>query len=153
MRLRTFSTPDFNFLGTALVLAAIGLTLIYSATYFTDPNLGTVHKQMLWIAIGLALMAVFMFVDYHVLFDIAPILYSIGIVLLLYLLLWGRLTANVKSWIHFGSFQSQPSEFMKIFTALMLAKFFDSHDRAYLDPRSFLQVMAIIGAPVVLILA
>ena len=26
---------------------------------------------------------------------------------------------------------------MKIFTALMLAKFFDSNDRAYLDLRSF----------------
>jgi rod shape determining protein RodA len=97
-------------------------------------------------------MAIFMVVDYHVLFDIAPILYGLGIVLLLYLMFWGKLTANVKSWIHIGGFQFQPSEFMKIFTALMLARFFDSTDRAYLDFRSFLIAMAIIGVPVGLII-
>jgi rod shape determining protein RodA len=93
-----------------------------------------------------------MMIDYHVLFDIAPIVYGIGIVLLLYLLLWGKLTANVKSWIHIGGFQFQPSEFMKVFTALMLARFFDSNDRAYLDFRSFMIAMGIIGLPVGLII-
>jgi rod shape determining protein RodA len=67
-------------------------------------------------------------------------------------LLWGRLTANVRSWIHIGGFQFQPSEFMKIFTALMLAKFFDNNDRAYLNMRLFAQAMAIIAVPVLLIL-
>src|ERR1043165_1321805 len=151
-RTLTFSFPDLNFLGTALVLSAIGLTLIYSATYFNDPGLGIVHKQILWMAIGLALMCIFLFVDYHVLFDVAPILYGIGIVLLLYLVVFGKLTANVKSWIHIGGFQFQPSEFMKIFTALMVARFFDSNDRAYLDLRSFLMVMGIISLPVGLII-
>ena len=58
----------------------------------------------------------------------------------------------MKSWIHIGGFQFQPSEFMKIFTALMLARFFDSNDRAYLDFRSFLIAMGIIGLPVGLII-
>jgi rod shape determining protein RodA len=149
---RTLPTLDFNFIGTALVIAAIGCMLVYSATYFTDPNLNTFRKQVLWVGIGIALMILFMIVDYHVLFDIAPILYGIGIVLLIYLLIWGRMTANIKAWIHIGGFQFQPSEFMKIFTALMLARYFDSNDRAYLDWRSFLTVMGIIGLPVTLIM-
>ena len=41
---------------------------------------------------------------------------------------------------------------MKIFTALMLARYFDSNDRAYLDFRSFLIAMGIIGLPVGLII-
>ncbi|HYR26984.1 MAG TPA: rod shape-determining protein RodA [Thermoanaerobaculia bacterium] len=143
---------DLNFLGTALVLAIIGCLLVYSATFFTEPGLGTFKKQVLWVAIGLFLALIIIFIDYHVLFDIAPILYGIGLILLLYLWLFGRLTANVKSWIHIGGFQFQPSEFMKILTALMLARFFDSNDRAYLDLRSFAKAMAIIGAPVMLIL-
>src|ERR1051325_1517514 len=151
-RTRTFSFPDLNLLGTALVLSAIGLTLIYSATYFNDPSLGIVHKQILWMAIGLGLMCVFLFVDYHVLFDVAPILYGIGIVLLVYLLAWGKLTANVKSWIHIGGFQFQPSEFMKIFTVLVLARFFENQKSAYMDFRFFAQAMGIIALPVVLIL-
>jgi rod shape determining protein RodA len=143
---------DLNFLGTAVVLAVIGCVLIYSATFFTEPGLGTFKRQITWVIIGLTLALIILLVDYHVLFDVAPILYGIGIVLLLYLWLFGRLTANVKSWIHIGAFQFQPSEFMKIFTALMLARFFDSNDRAYLDFRSFLKAMAIIGVPVVLIM-
>jgi rod shape determining protein RodA len=143
---------DWNFLGTAVVLALIGVLLVYSATYYGEPSLSTAKKQMLWVVIGLALMIAFMVVDYHVLFDIAPILYAIGIILLLYLMVFGRLTANVRSWIHIGGFQFQPSEFMKIFTALMVARFFDSNDRAYLDVRSFLMVMGIITLPVAMII-
>jgi rod shape determining protein RodA len=151
-----FRTPassiDFNFAGTAIVLAIIGCLLVYSATYYTDPALSLTKKQVLWMVLGICLMIAFMVVDYHVLFDIAPILYGIGIVLLLYLLIFGRLTANVKSWIHIAGFQFQPSEFMKIFTALMLARFFDSNDRAYLDLRSFATATGIIAFPVILIL-
>ena len=149
---RSNPTLDWNFLGTAVVLALIGVLLVYSATYYGDPSLSTAKKQMLWVAIGIALMIAFVMVDYHVLFDIAPILYGIGILLLLYLMVFGRLTANVRSWIHIGGFQFQPSEFMKIFTALMVARFFDSNDRAYLDFRSFLIVMGIITLPVGLII-
>lgn len=152
LRDRVRPNVDFNFIGTALVLAAIGCLLVYSATYYSDPLLSTVRKQVLWVCIGIVLMIAFMVIDYHVLFDIAPILYGIGIVLLLYLMVFGRLTANVRSWIHIGGFQFQPSEFLKIFTALMVARFFDSNDRAYLDARSFLVVMGIIGLPVGLII-
>jgi len=151
IRERQLATLDLNFLGTALVIAAIGLMLIYSATYFTDPGLSTVKKQALWIAIGIALMCIFLFVDYHVFFDLAPYLYGVGIALLIYLLAWGKVTAHVRSWIHIGGFQFQPAEFMKIFTALMLARFFDSNDRAYLNFRTFALAMAIIALPVGLI--
>ncbi|HKB80104.1 MAG TPA: FtsW/RodA/SpoVE family cell cycle protein, partial [Thermoanaerobaculia bacterium] len=145
-------TVDINFIGTALMLAALGCLLIYSATYFTDPSLDLLRKQVLWIVIGVVLMLGFIAVDYHAFFEIAPILYGIGLMLLAYLLVWGRVTANVKSWIHIGSFQFQPSEFMKIFTALMLARFFESNERAYLDLRSFLRAMGIVLLPVALII-
>ena len=151
-RERTYATLDLNFLGTALVIATIGCLLIYSATYFSDPGLQIFKKQLLWVFIGIALMIVFLAVDYHVFFDIAPIFYGIGCTLLVYLLVWGKVTANVKSWIHIGGFQFQPSEFMKIFTALMLARFFDNHDAAYMNLRSFIRVMLIIGVPVGLII-
>lgn len=152
IRDRTTPNIDFNFLGTAVVLAMIGCLLVYSATFFNEPNLGTFKRQVLWVGIGLLLALIVLMVDYHVLFDVAPILYGIGIVLLLYLLVFGKITANVKSWIHIGGFQFQPSEFMKLFTALMLARYFDSNDRAYLDFRSFMIAMGIIGLPVTLIL-
>lgn len=149
---RSISRIDFNFIGTALLIALIGCILVYSATYF-GKDAPLFRKQVIWCMIGLALMIAFMLVDYRVFFDVSIFLYGIGIVLLLYLLIWGRTTANVRSWIHIpGGFQFQPSEFMKIFTALMLAKFFDSNDRAYLDLRSFAMITAIIGGPLALII-
>ncbi len=151
-RERTSTAIDLNFFGTALVLAMIGCLLVYSATFFTEPHLNTFKKQMLWVVIGIVLAIVIIMIDYHILFDVAPILYIIGIVFLVYLLVWGRVTANVNSWIHIAGFQFQPSEFMKVFTALMLARFFDSNDRAYLDFRSFMIAMGIIALPVVLII-
>jgi rod shape-determining protein RodA len=149
---RTLSRLDLNLLTTALLIAAIGCMLVYSATYF-GPDAPLFRKQVIWTLIGIALMTIFIAVDYHVLMEIAPVLYGVGIVLLAYLLASDHLTRNVKSWIHVGAFQFQPSEFMKIFTALLIAKYFDSNDRAYLDFRSFFIVMAMIGFPVVLIAA
>ncbi|HEX7709051.1 MAG TPA: rod shape-determining protein RodA [Thermoanaerobaculia bacterium] len=149
---RGISTVDLNFLGTAIILAAIGCMLVYSATFFNDPELSIFKRQIIWVFVGLILAIIILFVDYHVLFDIAPILYGIGLILLIYLLVFGRLTANVKSWIHIGAFQFQPAEFMKVFTALMVARYFDSNDRAYLDMKSFAMVMGIIGLPVALII-
>src|SRR5213082_928806 len=106
MERRLLPTLDLNFLGTALVIASIGCMLIYSATYFSDPTLNIFRKQLLWMAIAVVLMAIFIVVDYHVLFDIAPILYGIGMVLLTYLLIWGKLRAHTKSWIQLpGGFQ------------------------------------------------
>jgi len=147
---RTLSRLNLNLLITALLISAVGCMLVYSAT-FNSPDAPLFKNQLLWSGIGLLLMIVFVWVDYHVLMEIAPVLYGIGIVLLVYVLIWGRFTRNVKSWIHIGSFQFQPSEFMKIFTALMIAKYFDSNDRAYLDFRNFITVAGIIGLPVVLI--
>jgi len=147
---RTLSRLDLNLLITALLIAAVGCMLVYSAT-FSSPDAPLFRKQIIWTSIGLLLMILFIWIDYHVLMEIAPVLYAVGIALLLYVLLWGRLTRHVRSWIHIGSFQFQPSEFMKIFTALLIAKYFDSNDRAYLDFRNFVIVMAMLGLPVVLI--
>ncbi|HKB78387.1 MAG TPA: rod shape-determining protein RodA [Thermoanaerobaculia bacterium] len=147
---RTLSRVDFNLMVTALLIASIGCTLVYSATHFSS-DAPLFQKQVLWSLIGVALMMLFISIDYHVLMEISPFLYGFGLLLLGYLLIWGRLTRNVRSWIHIGSFQFQPSEFMKIFTALLIAKYFDSNDRAYLNLRNFIAVMAIIGAPVLLI--
>jgi rod shape determining protein RodA len=149
--LRTLTRLDLNLLGTAVVLSAVGVVLVHSATYFSQGMLLT-QRQIIWVAVGIALMLLFALIDYRVYFDIAPILYGVGLLLLVYLLIWGRTTANVRSWVHIGAFQFQPSEFMKIFTALVLAKYFDSNQRAYLDFRSFAMISLIIGAPVLLII-
>lgn len=147
---RTVSRLDLNFIGTSIILAAIGVLAVYSATFFTTDAFW--QRQIVWALIGVALLIVFLSVDYHVFLDISMILYGVGMLLLVYLLVWGKVTANVRSWIQLGGgFQFQPSEFMKIFTALVLAKYFESNESAYLTFRSFMMICLIVGAPVILI--
>ncbi|GAC1429631.1 MAG: rod shape-determining protein RodA [Thermoanaerobaculia bacterium] len=141
---------DLNFLGTTLLIAGIGCMLVFSATHFTA-DAPLFQKQLMWTAIGLVLMVLCMSIDYHTLLELSVFLYVAGLALLMYLLLWGRLTRNVRSWIHIGSFQFQPSEFVKIFTALAIAKFFESNDRAYLTLKNFLIAAGIILLPAFLI--
>ena len=148
---RTVSRIDLNFVFTAIAIAAVGCVLVYSATFF-GKDAPLAQKQILWCAIGVGLMFLCTFIDYRVFFDISLIFYGVFMILLLYLVIWGKTTANVKSWIHIGGFQFQPSEFMKIFTALVLARYFESNERAYLNFRSFLIISAIIGAPLLLII-
>lgn len=144
---RTLSRLDLNLLGTAILIAAIGSVLVFSATAEgKDANL--FGRQLVWIAVGIVAMMIFTFVDYRLLLDISPALWGVGLALLAYLLIWGQETAKVKSWIHIGGFQFQPSEFVKLFTALLLAKYFDSHTERYLTLRSFLMLSVIVGVPV-----
>lgn len=148
---RTLSRLDLNLLGTAILIAAIGCVLVYSATAEgRDANL--FGRQLIWVAIGIVAMLIFTFIDYRLLLDISPALWGVGLVLLVYLLIWGQQTAKVKSWIHIAGFQFQPSEFVKIFTALLVAKYFESHTERYLTFRSVLMLGVIVGLPVGLIL-
>src|SRR5438094_251089 len=68
---RTLSRLDLNLLTTALLIAAIGCLLVYSATYF-GPEAPLFRKQVIWTLIGIILMILFIAVDYHVLMEIAP---------------------------------------------------------------------------------
>src|SRR5687768_11308211 len=97
---RTVSRLDLNFIGTSIVLAAIGCVAVYSATWFTGVPYW--ERQLVWSVVGIGLMVVFITIDYHVYLDVSMILYGVGMVLLLYLLVYGRVTANVRSWIYFA---------------------------------------------------
>ena len=92
-------------------------------------------------------MLLFLFVDYHVFFDIAPILYGIGIVLLLYLLVFGkadrerevvdphrRISVSAVR-VHEDLHRADAGEVLRL------------NDRAYLNFRSFMTAMLIIGMP------
>src|SRR5260370_18320504 len=147
---RTLSRLNINLLATALLIAAVGCMLVYSATHFNQ-DAPLFRKQVVWTLIGILLMIIFIAVDYHAVMESVPVLYGLGLALGGYVLIWGRLPRPVRSWIHIGGFQFQPSEFMKIFTALLIAKYFDSNDRAYLTLRNFIVVIAILGAPMLLI--
>lgn len=130
-----------------LLLCVFGVALIYSADYSSGQN----HylKQLLWILISLFCFFIAINLKVEMLFRHSIVLFLSILVLLFIQIVFGRIIAGTKSWVRFGFFQVQVSEFVKIPLALVLAKFLTSFDR--IDFKQFFQLLGIIGAPVLLI--
>ena len=118
---------DWLLLATVLVIVAMGITMIYSATQTTTPRLYT--SQLYALALGLLAMLVALTIDYRTLADKSHWIYGFTILLLLYVAFFGVVRGGARRWIPLGFFNLQPSEFAKLAVALVLAKFFGESRR------------------------
>ncbi len=118
---------DWLLLATVLVIVAMGITMIYSATQTTTPRLYT--SQLYALALGLVAMLVALTIDYRTLADKSHWIYGFTILLLLYVAFFGVVRGGARRWIPLGFFNLQPSEFAKLAVALVLAKFFGESRR------------------------
>jgi rod shape determining protein RodA len=112
---------DWVMLGAVLLLAALGVATIFSATQET--RLADLYlKQLYAIGLGLCVLVLAIMVDYRRLADRAPLFYAAALGVLAYLLLLGPRIAGTQRWLQFGSVQVQPAELVKIAAALFAAK-------------------------------
>jgi rod shape determining protein RodA len=120
---------DWTLFILVLLLSIIGLLNIYSAGFsLTDTRQTPFYvKQIQWILLGVAGMAVAFFVDYRFLGRHAYTIYGISIILLLVVFVTGYTTRGSQRWIAIGGFTFQPSELVKLTIILALAKYFDRH--------------------------
>ncbi|MBI5286310.1 MAG: rod shape-determining protein RodA [Deltaproteobacteria bacterium] len=112
---------DWFLFTVAITLSIIGIANIYSATSGED----IVHiKQLYWFSIGLILMLVITFMDYHQLERFAYIVYGLSVTLLVAVLIIGKTTSGAQRWLSVGPVSFQPSELAKISLVVMLARHF-----------------------------
>ena len=115
------SWRDFDWL---LVFLAIGIVLFGTLQIRNAQPTETYWvKQLIGLAIGLVAMLAIAFTDYRRLLNLAPAFYVFGLILLVLVLLPGiGLKINgQRAWIKVpGIGQFQPSEFVKVTTAMML---------------------------------
>ncbi len=102
------------------LLASIGLAVLYSAG---GGDMKLVGKQGIRLAI--AFTALFFLAQVHpkTFYRWSPIMYGIGMVLLVAVLILGDVGKGAQRWLDLGFVRFQPSEFVKIFTPLMVARF------------------------------
>ena len=86
-------------------------------------------KQILWIGFSFPLIIVILFFNSKFYEKFASILYIISILSLILLFPLGKEINGAKSWFNFGAMSLQPSEFVKAFTTLEIAKLL--RDRQY----------------------
>jgi rod shape determining protein RodA len=124
---RLFFHFDWLLLVSVLLIAGMGIAMIYSATNITAPRLYV--SQVYALVLGLIALLVAVSIDYRTLADKSHWIYGLTLILLLYVMFFGAVRMGARRWIPLGSFNLQPSEFAKIAVALVLAKFFGDSRR------------------------
>ncbi|MDD5542972.1 MAG: rod shape-determining protein RodA [Acidobacteriia bacterium] len=151
MRRRALADFDWWLLLAALALVAIGLLEIYSSTAHTR-YAGLHIRQFYWVLLGLAIMWTVVFVDYHLIIEQTPVLYIIGVLMLLVVLVVGQTISGSKRWLGYGAFSIQPAEIFKIILILTLARYFSERRLRTLTWVDMMQVGVLAAIPFVLIL-
>lgn len=153
MKQRIFKNMDYGILVCTIVLLAIGLVALFSATQNSEYS--EFKKQIMWICISIPIMVVIIFIDYDIIAKISPILYGIIIVLLIAVLFTQPIN-GATSWFDIGSISLQPAEFAKVIVVIFLAYFMSKMQEKGKDeisrPIKLLQILAIFIVPVLLII-
>jgi rod shape determining protein RodA len=135
-----------------LVFSFISLLNLYSASYET--GLVSFKRQFVWVGVGIVALVSVSFLNYRFLKQYALYIYVGAILLLLFVLFFGKEVAGSKSWIDVASLATiQPSELVKIAIILALAKFYD--DDYQVGPYGFFDLIKpiiLIAIPLVLVM-
>jgi rod shape determining protein RodA len=121
---------DWTLFINVAALAVIGVINLYSATSVArGAHADDYIQQIYWLVGGGILATVVAAIDYRHYERLGYVLYASGVVLLLLVFILGREIRGSSRWIYIGSYSFQPSEFMKLFLVIALAKYL--HD----DPK------------------
>ncbi|HYP27868.1 MAG TPA: rod shape-determining protein RodA [Blastocatellia bacterium] len=139
-----------------LVLAPVALTIFGCfGIYSTAPAPADfIKKQIVSLCIGLVLAGVIMFTDYHkMITTVSPFFYGAVIFLLIMVLFFGVEINGNKAWLRIGGFSFQPSEFAKVATILMLARYMTNPRVGALSLKDMAIMFGITLPPILLIAA
>ena len=152
LKRKTLRDFDWLIAALAIVIVCFGAWEIRNA----QPTETYWQKQLVGLAIALVAMLAIAFTDYRRLVEWAPVLYVLGLILLVVVLLpgIGMKVNGQRCWIRLPGplGQFQPSEFVKIPVVLMLAKYFGKHRTGMLKLKEFVTGCVILGLPIGLIL-
>src|SRR4029078_12800727 len=147
------SWRDFDWI---LTLLAIGIVLFGTLQIRNAQPTETYWvKQLIGLAIGLVAMLAIAFTDYRKLLNLAPAFYVFGLVLLVIVLVpgIGLKIKGQRCWLKVpGIGQFQPSEFVKVTTAMMLARYFGKNRIEVLTIKEMIVGGLILALPIGLIL-
>ncbi len=147
------SWRDFDWI---LALLAIGIVLFGTLQIRNaQPTESYWVKQLIGLAIGLVAMLAIAFTDYRKLLNLAPAFYIFGLILLVIVLIPGiGLKINgQRCWLKVpGIGQFQPSEFVKVTTAMMLARYFGKNRIEVLRLKEMIVGGLILALPIGLIM-
>jgi len=129
-----FAGIDWILVFLFILLVGFGWMNIYAASKTEESyqivDFSTKYgKQILWILLSIPLIIIILFFNSEFYEKFSSLFYLISLLALLLLFPFGKEINGAKSWFNFGGMSLQPSEFVKVFTALAVAKLLS--DRQY----------------------
>lgn len=124
-RKRKMGEIDYGVFYTVVLLLAIGVVMVYSASsyysmFMYKDSTHFLKRQLIWAVVGIVAMTFTMSFDYHKLRKYTPAIMIISIPLLLAVFLFPGVN-GAQRWISLGPFSFQPSELAKYVVVLFLA--------------------------------
>ena len=107
-----------------VLLAAVGLTILYSAS---GQNTDMLMRQILRLGVAFFVLFVLAQVPPHHIEFWAPWLFGLGVALLLGVLLFGEAGKGAQRWLDLGVVRFQPSEIMKLALPIMISWYLSEH--------------------------
>ena len=141
-----------------ILLVVTGWFAIYASAYdkSTATDILTMSKpygrQLIWIGVSFIEILVLLLIDRKLIFNYAYYLYGICLLVMAGVLIFGAKISGAQAWIRIGSFTVQPVEFMKLATALALAKFFTEGKTEQQRKNIWIYASLFIGAAILLTL-
>jgi len=160
MMFRRGPAVDMKLLFAVVVIVTAGLVNLYSATSVyadteTRARLADIYvSQVYWMVVGGLLAILVAAIDYRHYERFAGILYAGGVFSCGLVFVLGSSTRGAVRWIQLGSFNFQPSEFMKVLLVLMMAR--HVHNDHKNEPRTLVDLAipgVLILVPVGLVMA
>jgi cell division protein FtsW len=120
----------------SLIASLIGLFFIFEASSVRSfqqygDSLYYLKLQLIWIILGVGLMILFSFLDYHRLYFLSFFLMFASIILLFLVLIpgFGQSAGGARRWLSLGRFNLQPTELAKFSTIIYLSSWFLHRER------------------------
>ncbi|TKE92177.1 rod shape-determining protein RodA [Vibrio kanaloae] len=111
---------DLTLLLGILALMGFALLIMYSAS---GQSLAMMDRQAMRMALSLGVMIFLAQISPRTYETLAPLLFAVGVILLLGVLFFGEASKGAQRWLNLGFVRFQPSELLKLAVPLMLARF------------------------------
>jgi rod shape determining protein RodA len=149
---------DLVLVGASLLVAAVGVVMVYTAT--RDPLIAAgespttyLKRQAVWVVLGIAGMVVMAFVDYRRLESIGMLFYGLSVFLLVVVMVphLGKATQGSQRWFKVGPLQIQPSEIAVLALILAVATYCSRRSEG-LAWRDVVRLVIMSAVPIALVL-
>jgi rod shape determining protein RodA len=151
-----FAGIDWLLIIIFIILVGFGWLNIYSASKTEEDfellsfstNYG---KQLIFICLTIPLIILILFFNSNFYERFSGVFYIVSLLSLLGLFLFGKTINGATSWYNFGALSLQPSEFVKAFTALAVAKLLSDRQYNFKLIKNQIKAFVIIFTPALII--